>query len=65
MHKLSQISNISLTASGGAGKLYDILNIFKLKRVDSVLIASILHNKKYSIFNIKNFLYNNGIKVRL
>lgn len=65
MYKLSQISNISLIASGGAGTLNDILNILKLSNIDSVLIASILHNKKYSIFSIKNFLYNNGIKIKL
>lgn len=65
MYKLSNISKISLIASGGAGSLLDILNILKIPNIDSVLIASILHNKKYSIFSIKNFLYNNGLKIRL
>ncbi|ASS47016.1 Imidazole glycerol phosphate synthase cyclase subunit [Candidatus Nasuia deltocephalinicola] len=65
MNKLSFISNISLISSGGAGKLIDILNIFKISSIDCVLLASILHNKKYTISYIKNYLYNNGVKIKL
>lgn len=65
MNKISFISNISLISSGGAGNLIDILNILKINNINSVLLASILHNKKYTIQFIKNFLYNNGVKIRI
>ncbi|XXS36674.1 MAG: imidazole glycerol phosphate synthase subunit HisF [Candidatus Nasuia deltocephalinicola] len=64
LSKISNIINTNITASGGGGDLNSILNIFKLKNINSVLLASVLHNKIYSIFSIKNYLFNNGVLVR-
>ncbi|BEH03961.1 imidazole glycerol phosphate synthase catalytic subunit [Candidatus Nasuia deltocephalinicola] len=63
--KLSKIININIIVSGGGGSLLSILDILKIKNVNSLLLASILHNKIYSIFFIKNFLLNNGILLKI
>ncbi len=59
--KISSFLKINIIVSGGGGSLSSLLNIFKIKNIDAILIASILHSKKYTIFFIKNFLFNNGI----
>ena len=48
---------------GGVGKLEDILNI--LQHSDAIALASILHYKKFSIKEIKNFLFKKNVKLRI
>lgn len=62
--KISKISKNSIIVSGGLGSYKDLLNIFKIKNINAVLGASIFHSKKYSIFNLKNFLFNNGYNIK-
>ncbi len=61
---LSNKINIPVIASGGAGKPEDFLNAFK-SGADGALAASVFHYKKYSVKEIKNYLKENGINVRL
>ncbi|WP_259288844.1 imidazole glycerol phosphate synthase subunit HisF [Candidatus Nasuia deltocephalinicola] len=61
VNKIASFLKINIIVSGGGGNLLSLLNIFKIKNIDAILIASILHNKKYTIFYIKNFLFNNGV----
>ncbi len=56
--------NIPVIASGGAGEPEDFLNVFKAG-ADAALAASIFHFKIYSVKEIKNYLKENGINVRL
>lgn len=56
--------NIPVIASGGAGKPEDFLNAFNAG-ADAALAASIFHFKIYSVKEIKNYLKENGINVRL
>jgi len=65
INKISNIINNSIIVSGGGSNLKNILYILKNKNVNSILFASVLHNKKYRIFSIKNFLLNNGLSVRI
>ena len=56
--------DIPVIASGGAGKPEDFLNAFNAG-ADGALAASIFHNSIYSAVEIKNYLKENGINVRL
>ncbi len=57
--------SIPVIASGGCGTPEHILKIFKKTNVSGALVASILHSNAYSIYEIKKFLNNNNIYVRL
>lgn len=63
--RVSKLINVNIISSGGGSDLSSILNILKINNINAALMASVLHNKKYSIFFIKNFLINNGINVRI
>lgn len=65
INKISNLINNSVIVSGGGGNLKSLLYILKNKNVNSILLASVLHNKNYNIFDIKNFLFNNGLLVRI
>ncbi len=56
--------NIPVIASGGAGTIKDILDVFKYTDVDAALAASIFHYSEYSIDDVKKYLRNNNIEVR-
>jgi cyclase len=52
----SKLCKIPLIVSGGVGKEGDILDVMKVADVDAIAIADILHYKRSTIKNIKNFL---------
>ena len=56
--------NIPIIASGGCGKIQDIVNVFKETNCDAALIASILHYGETTIEEIKKELYKNHINIR-
>ena len=57
--------DIPVIASGGAGKPEHLLEVLTEGKADAALIASIVHYGTYSIYELKRFLKENGIKVRL
>jgi len=57
-------SNLPLIASGGAGSLEDLYKALKIG-VDAVLAASIFHFGTYTIPEVKKYLKEKGIWVRL
>ncbi len=62
---ISEAVNIPVIASGGGGKpehLYDVLTVGK---ADAALIASMVHYGYYHIRDIKSYLNDKGVKVRL
>jgi len=61
---ISEMVNIPVIASGGAGELSQIVDAVKFGKADAVLIASILHYGDYSISQIKKYLNENGVNVR-
>ncbi len=63
--KVSEEVGIPVIASGGAGNLKDILNVFKEGKADAALAASIYHYNKFTIRETKRFLKANGVEVRL
>jgi len=62
---ISQAVNIPVIASGGAGNQQHILEAFTVAGADAALIASITHYAKMSIKEIKEFLAQKGIPVRI
>jgi len=61
---VSKILQIPVIASGGAGKMEHFKEVFEAN-ADAALAASIFHFKEIEIFELKRFLANKGLKVRL
>jgi len=57
--------NIPVIASGGAGKLEDFYNVFKDAQADAALVASLFHYQEFSVKEVKSYLKEKGIAVRL
>lgn len=62
--RVSNMVSIPVIASGGAGKLEHIKEVFENSRTDAVAIASILHYKNLRVSDIKKYLNDTAIKVR-
>lgn len=62
--RLSDILNIPVIASGGAGKKEHFLDVFESGHADAALAASVFHFGEIKINELKNYLAENGIKVR-
>jgi len=63
--KISETVSIPVIASGGAGKKQDFEQIFKLGKADAALAASLFHYSKLKILDLKRFLFNKKISMRL
>lgn len=63
--KLSELVNIPIIASGGAGKMQHFVDAFKEGKADAALAASVFHFKEIEIKTLKTALKNNNIAVRL
>ena len=65
---LSQVTSsvtIPVIASGGAGTKEHFLTAFRDANVDACLAASLFHYQELAIVDLKNYLKENGIIVRL
>jgi cyclase len=62
---LSEICNIPIIASGGAGSIQDFIDVFKEGKADAALAASVFHFKEIEINTLKNELQKNNISIRL
>ena len=63
--KLSKMLSIPVIASGGAGTMEHFKETFEIGKSDAALAASIFHFKEIEILDLKNYLNQNNIKVRL
>jgi cyclase len=62
---VSAAVDIPVIASGGAGELDHLAEVLDRGNADAVLAASIFHFGTYSIAQVKRFLAERGIPVRL
>lgn len=62
---VSESVGIPVIASGGAGSLKDIHEVLTLGKADAALAASIFHFGKYSIAEVKHYLKEHDVEVRL
>lgn len=57
--------NIPVIASGGAGSMEDFYDAFTKGKADAGLAASLFHYKELEIKDLKEYLKNKGVDVRL
>jgi len=62
--KISKMVNVPVIASGGAGKMEHFKEVF-LHLADAALAASIFHFREIDIMDLKKYLKENNISVRL
>ncbi len=62
---ISEAVSIPVIASGGAGKPEHLREVLTVGKADAALIASMIHYGTYTIQEIKEFLDQHGIPVRL
>ncbi len=62
---VSESVSIPVIASGGCGTLEHFYEAFEIGKADAALAASVFHFGKYSISEVKNYLKERGVLVRL
>ena len=65
LNEIAARVNVPIIASGGAGKMEDFSELFRHKGMDAGLAASIFHYKEIKIAELKKYLRNEGVEVRL
>ena len=61
---IREVCKVPLIASGGAGEKEHFEKVFKISNVDGALAASVFHDNKISIEELKNYLKEQKIEVR-
>lgn len=65
LKKLKETVAIPVIASGGAGSMEDIKDVFVEANVDAALAASVFHFGEIEVPKLKTYLHNEGISVKL
>jgi cyclase len=63
--RLSEEVSIPVIASGGAGTKEHFKDAFTIGKADAALAASVFHFGEIKISDLKHYLYNEGINVRI
>ena len=62
---IAELVNIPVIASGGAGNKEHFLEVFQTANADAALAASIFHFKEVELTQLKNYLIQHSIPIRL
>lgn len=62
---VSEAVNVPVIASGGAGTMEHFVDVFGKGKADAALAASIFHYKEIEIPELKSFLKEKGVEVRI
>jgi cyclase len=62
---ISEQVGIPVIASGGVGTLEHLYEGLVLGKADAVLAASIFHYREYTIVQVKSYLKERGVTVRI
>jgi cyclase len=65
LSKITDLVNVPVIASGGAGTKEDFYNAFTYTKVTGCLAAGLFHFNKLKITDLKIYLNNKGVAVRL
>jgi len=57
--------SVPVIASGGAGTLEHFADVLTAGRADAALVASLFHDRTMSVAEVKSYLIDNGVVVRL
>jgi cyclase len=63
--KLADALPIPVIASGGGGTMQHFADVFKIAHADAALAAGVFHFKEMEIPELKNYLADDGIAVRV
>jgi cyclase len=63
--ELAETLPVPIIASGGGGNQQHFYDVFTLGKADAALAASIFHYKEVAIPDLKQYLHQNGIAIRL
>lgn len=63
--RVSEAVNVPVIASGGAGKMEHFKEVLTEGKADAALAASLFHFRELEIGELKKYLSENGVKVRL
>jgi cyclase len=63
--KMSDQLSIPIIASGGAGSMEHFYDVFTEGKADAGLAASIFHFKEIEVLDLKKYLKEKGIPVRV
>ena len=61
----NDVLNIPVIASGGVGSIEHFYEGVKIGKADALLAASVFHFNEFSIMDVKNYLRDKNIKVRI
>lgn len=62
---ISEAVSVPVIASGGAGALQDFYDVLHDGAADAVLAASVFHYRKFTVKQVKEYLRDQGVEVRL
>ena len=62
---VSEAVNVPVIASGGAGTMQHFVDVFAEGKADAALAASIFHYKEIDVPELKSFLKDKGVEVRI
>ncbi len=65
LRAISQVTNLPIIASSGAGKKEDFLEVLTETDVSAVLAASLFHYQEIKIGDLKEYLKSNNISIRI
>lgn len=65
LSRLSEMLSIPVIASGGAGNMQHFRDVFVEGKADAALAASVFHYGEIKISELKHYLHDEGISVRL
>jgi cyclase len=65
LDQLSRSLSIPVIASGGAGNMQHFAALFQQTGVDAALAASVFHYREIEIPEMKRYLTDQGIEVRI
>jgi cyclase len=63
--RISESVEVPVVASGGAGKLEHMAEVLAVGKADAVLAASVFHFGQYTVADVKRYLAERGVPVRL
>jgi imidazole glycerol-phosphate synthase subunit HisF len=63
--RVSEAVNIPVIASGGAGSMQDFADAFTVGKADAALAASLFHFREIEIPDLKRYLHEKGIEIRM
>jgi len=65
LKQISELVNVPIIGSGGAGKMEHFLDVFQKTNVSGALAASVFHKNEIKIADLKKYLFEKGLFIRL